>query len=113
MLATFDASNRFASYCHRRVSFLIHERRYYVAMTTITINGTLSLGEVLALYRQMSGLDQLQMGERVGASRPTMVAAEERAQQSPLARRRELARLSKPELIDLLLTAEHEIRRQP
>lgn len=40
-----------------------------------------------------------------------MVAAEERAQQSTLARRRELARLSKPELIDLLLTAEHEIER--
>ncbi|WP_193752186.1 helix-turn-helix transcriptional regulator [Microbacterium oxydans] len=45
-------------------------------MTTITINGTLSLGEVLALYRQMSGLDQLQMGERVGASRPTISAWE-------------------------------------
>lgn len=43
-----------------------------------------------------------------------MVAAEERAQQSTLARRRELARLSKLELIDLLLTAEHEVgRRQP
>ncbi|MFD8769545.1 helix-turn-helix transcriptional regulator [Microbacterium oxydans] len=45
-------------------------------MTTITINGTLSLGELLALYRQMSGLDQHQMGERVGASRPTISAWE-------------------------------------
>lgn len=45
-------------------------------MTTITINGTLSLGELLAFYRQMVGLDQVQMGERIGASRPTISAWE-------------------------------------
>lgn len=40
-----------------------------------------------------------------------LLEAEQR--QSDLARRRELARLSKVELIDLVMTTEHEIRRQP
>ena len=45
-------------------------------MTTITLNGTMTLGELLALYRQLGGLDQTQMGEALGASRPTISAWE-------------------------------------
>ncbi|WP_374208752.1 helix-turn-helix transcriptional regulator [Microbacterium sp. USTB-Y] len=51
-------------------------------MTTITLNGTLGLGGTLALYRQMAGLDQVQMGKRVGASRPT-ISAWERGTREP------------------------------
>lgn len=45
-------------------------------MTTITLNGTMTLGRLLALYRQTTGLDQTEMGERVGASRATVSAWE-------------------------------------
>lgn len=60
----------------------MHGSRYHEGMTTITINGTLSLGELLALYRQMAGLDQVEMGARIGASRPT-ISAWERGTREP------------------------------
>ncbi len=51
-------------------------------MTTITLNGTLPLGKLLQMFRQMAGLDQTQMGERIGASRPT-ISAWERGEREP------------------------------
>ncbi|WP_336630781.1 MULTISPECIES: helix-turn-helix transcriptional regulator [unclassified Microbacterium] len=45
-------------------------------MTTITLNGTLTLGRLLSLYRQTAGIDQTQMGALVGASRATISAWE-------------------------------------
>lgn len=51
-------------------------------MTTITLNGTLPLGKLLQMYRQMAGLDQTEMGERVTASRAT-ISAWERDEREP------------------------------
>lgn len=70
------------SHSTRRVSILIHVLRYRYRMTTITINGTMSLGKLLQMFRQMAGLDQTQMGERIGASRPT-ISAWERGEREP------------------------------
>ena len=50
-------------------------------MTTITVNGTLTLGQLLQMFRQMKGLDQTEMGELIGASRPTISAWERDARE--------------------------------
>lgn len=51
-------------------------------MATITFNGTLPLGKLLQMFRQMAGYDQTQMGALVGASRPT-ISAWERGEREP------------------------------
>ena len=51
-------------------------------MTTITLNGELALGQLLQMFRQMSGIDQTEMGQLIGASRPT-ISAWERGMREP------------------------------
>jgi transcriptional regulator with XRE-family HTH domain len=45
-------------------------------MTTITLNGSMTLGRLLGFYRQAAGIDQTEMGKRIGASRATISAWE-------------------------------------
>ena len=41
-------------------------------MTTITINGAMTLGELLAFYRKRSGIEQVEMAAQFGVNRATV-----------------------------------------
>ena len=51
-------------------------------MTTITLNGTMPLGKLMQMFRQMADFDQTEMGAVVGASRAT-ISAFERGERMP------------------------------
>ena len=51
-------------------------------MTTITLTGQVTLGMLLQMFRQSAGIDQRDMGKRIGASRTT-ISAWERDEREP------------------------------
>ena len=51
-------------------------------MTTITLTGQVTLGMLLQMFRQNAGIDQRDMGTRIGASRTT-ISAWERDEREP------------------------------
>lgn len=50
-------------------------------MTTLTLNGSLTLGGILALYRKFSGMEQADMMRHLGVSRATLSAWENDARE--------------------------------
>lgn len=51
-------------------------------MTTLTLNGVITPGKLLQMFRQMANIDQTEMGRMIGASRAT-VSAWERDEREP------------------------------